>query len=234
MRELQAIGQEASRQIDQLIADLDSYNEQVLDMLIAQEVDVSDVKLVWSVERPLGVAKDKEPVADLTNTYVFLQGPEVQDRGPTPEEREAISSGLAKGDKISSFSRPTQWVISTSRTKGLRCWALEWEPGPEDDPDAPVFTGEDGWQVWELTTASHLLREGKTLGHCVGQVQMRYAKDVASGVCKIYSVRQEGKPKITVEVRDGKVTQTQGKSGVRLKDIPEALQVWEAFRASLV
>jgi len=70
---------------------------------------------------------------------------------------------------------------------------------------------EDGEYIFMVPRKWQDLRqEGDTLGHCVGS----YVEHIAKGRCSVYFVRKKEEPETpfyTVEYRDGKVVQCQGK-----------------------
>jgi hypothetical protein len=220
---IEELAHQASKTITDTLADPSAYTEAVLDRLINQGREVTDLEIRWSDTRPIGA----ERVFDLAGMQLYLDGP---DRGPTVEERQVFRQHLTKGDRLSTLSRPSQWVVTTSRGRSIVAWAVQWEPGPEDDPDSAVHVGADGWAVYELTTHSHMRREGRTLGHCVGNAGTGYLESVKSGACRIYSVRKDGTPQCTVEVRGNMVVQTQGRAGLSLESLcADAQKTWGAF-----
>lgn len=67
----------------------------------------------------------------------------------------------------------------------------------------------DGWAVVELSNTTELAREGIVLSHCVGG----YGQLCKSGRAAIFSLRQEGKPVVTIQLEPatGTVQQALGK-----------------------
>lgn len=228
-KDLVQAAKDASTAISELLADPTSLNEGILDRLLREGREVTDLGLVWGTRRPMGA----ERLFDLSELFLTLDGPT---RGPTADELQTFRNNLSSGDRLSTaYSRPTQWVVTTRRGKNVVCWGIEHPPGVEDNPEAPVYGDADGWAVWDLVQQSHLRREGKVLVHCVGNEDAGYGRDVTSGKCKIFSVREAGKSKCTIEYRDKRVVQTQGRAGRTLKEIgPEAVDVWEAFKAEVL
>ena len=228
-KDLAQAAKDASTAIDELLKDPTTLNEGILDRLIREGREVTDLSLTWGERRPIGA----ERLFDLRELFLTLDGPT---RGPTGAELKTFRNNLASGDRLSTaLSRPTQWVVTTRRGRNIVCWGVEHPPGIEDNPEAPVHGDADGWAVWDLVKQSHLRREGKVLGHCVGNEGVGYGRDVNAGKCKIFSVREKGKSKCTIEYRDKRVVQTQGKSGQTLKEIgPEAVAVWESFKAEVL
>ena len=88
----------------------------------------------------------------------------------------------------------------------------EWEHSfknakdEEDGITEIMIIGEYTWV--EITGRRSLKREGKLMNHCVGG----YYEDVASNKCKIYSLRHNTKPLVTVEYRNKNITQIRGNS----------------------
>ena len=73
----------------------------------------------------------------------------------------------------------------------------------------PVFRTAAGADVVRLTAAESLADEGSRMHHCVGGYG--YPEAVARGSCEIYSLRDsEGRPRVTLEVEDGRVWQVKG------------------------
>lgn len=72
------------------------------------------------------------------------------------------------------------------------------------------WIGTDGWTVVELNDTTALHREGAVLNHCVG----RYGQFCVAGRYAIFSLRQQGKPVITVQFnpKSGLVGQALGYS----------------------
>jgi len=63
---------------------------------------------------------------------------------------------------------------------------------------AVVYTFADDWTVQELRTPTALLQEGDQMQNCVGG----YDEDVASGLVRIYSIRDKsGSPHVSMELR---------------------------------
>jgi len=61
-----------------------------------------------------------------------------------------------------------------------------------------VYTFADDWTVQELRTPTALLQEGDQMQNCVGG----YDEDVASGLVRIYSIRDKsGSPHVSMELR---------------------------------
>lgn len=222
--DLEEICRQATEKINATLDNPAQHTEALLDQLINQGREVTDLEVVWGERRPLGA----ERLASLEGMAVLVEGPEVS-RGPTPEERELSRQYLTKGDRLSTQSRITQWVVTSKRGDNIVAWGVQHEPGEESDPDAPAYVDKDkNLEVWALTLPAHLRRESKILGHCVGN-RGTYWPLIQAGKCEIYSVRRGGEPRVTVEVVDGRVVQQQGKSGRPMQ--PEEAAVFEAFLA---
>lgn len=87
--------------------------------------------------------------------------------------------------------------------------AKEWyeESGPVPQGEVVVELS-DGWTAQELTTKEQLDREGEVMQHCVGS----YFNEVNNDKTTIYSLRDaQGRPHVTIEVKNGHVEQVQGK-----------------------
>lgn len=215
---------QASEKITETLGNPDQYSEDILDELQAEGRDTTDLELVWSQEAPMGA----ERLMDLSSLAVAIEGPGTE-TGPTPDQRKVAGNLLAKGDRLSPLSRPTQWVVTSTRGKNLVCWGIQHEPGEEADPDAPIFGDREGWAVWQLTNLFELRREGRCLNHCVGNSGMPYHRNVKSGKSQIFSVRHNNEPRCTIHVQNGNIVETQGKSGISLQAIPEAKAVWDEY-----
>ena len=220
---LEEIAKSVADQFTNLEEHPDYNDESVLDSLGG---DVTDVEIVWSRQRPMGA----ERILDLKDALVYINGPE---SGPTPDEIQFFREKLPRGVKITMQSRATQWVFAAPKLKGLCAWKIQHEAGREDDPEAPVFGEAAGLAVWDLTDISHMRREGRELGHCVGNASMPYWRDVKAGRSHIYSIRDNGVPKMTIEYKDGRINQAQGKSGVGLDSNPDYQDLWKRFHTTL-
>lgn len=217
---------DASEEITKTLNDPSDHSEAVLDRLLREGRDVTDAEVVWSRRRPLGA----ERVFDLSDLLLTLEGPL---RGPTQTERGIFKEYLTKGDRLSTMSRPSQWVVTTSRGRSCIAWLLQHPPGEEGDPEAPVYGDPEGWAVWPLTTMAHFRREGRLLNHCVGSPSAGYLSRVRRKETALFSVRHNNEPVCTVQVTDGQVVQTQGKAGRNLNEIGgDAAAVWKAWMQS--
>lgn len=228
------LSENPSDAIDQALANPGQFSEVVTDTLDDDIRQGADIEVVWGRRKPMGATR----IFDLGDLRVLIGGvPSFKngrvviepERGPTPDDIARFKKILKPGDRLSPLSRPTQWVVTSSRGRSMVAWLLRHPPGEESSPDAPVFGNPNEWAVWDLVTLPELRLEGRTLGHCVGDVSMSYHRDVKSGACKIYSVRHAGEPRFTVEWRSGAVVQTQGKSGLTLSSDIQADACFGAF-----
>ena len=76
----------------------------------------------------------------------------------------------------------------------------------EPEPQAGMAQGPEwaGWRWVEVQSADALNREGSLMRHCVGS----YAKEVASGSARIYSLRDPfNAPKLTIEAKGSSLAQ---------------------------
>jgi hypothetical protein len=72
------------------------------------------------------------------------------------------------------------------------------------------------WKVVEILNNRELAAEGKALNHCV----FSYSTSIINGMCSIWSLRKGSTPKVTLEIRYGKIVQARGKFN-RLPDHEE-------------
>lgn len=93
-----------------------------------------------------------------------------------------------------------------------------------------LHTFADGYTMANLVDAQALKREGKLMGHCVGDEQQNYIERVANHTLQIWSLRDEkNQPHCTIEYlpREKSILQIKGKqnTGVILKYQPY-IQEW--------
>lgn len=89
----------------------------------------------------------------------------------------------------------------------------------------------DGYIIRAAVSGKEIIEEGKTLRHCVGG----YAKDHADGKTNIFVIRKFADPDtpfFTMELKDGKITQTYGYQ--HLRPSGDLLKLLEAFNAEKI
>ena len=79
------------------------------------------------------------------------------------------------------------------------------------------------WSVAQLTTPMELWEEGRSMSHCVWS----YRRRAADGSCSIWSIREHGARRLTVEMQRGRIVQVRGPRN-RAADADEArvVQAW--------
>jgi hypothetical protein len=108
-----------------------------------------------------------------------------------------------------------QWYEAKRPNLGQYDFNRAWKEASEwVETEGPVPQGEvvvelsDGWTAQKLTTKEQLNAEGEKMQHCVGS----YADEVKNTRTTIYSLRDaKGQPHVTIEVKNDRVQQTQGK-----------------------
>jgi hypothetical protein len=109
----------------------------------------------------------------------------------------------------------SQWYEATRPNLGQYDFDTAWDEAQRwEEEEGPVPQGQvvaklaDGWTAQKLTTAEQLNAEGDKMQHCVGS----YAREVAASRTTIFSLRDaKGQPHVTIEVKNDRVQQTQGK-----------------------
>jgi hypothetical protein len=79
------------------------------------------------------------------------------------------------------------------------------------------------WTVSQLTTPMQLWDEGRTMRHCVWS----YRRRAADGSCSIWSIREHGVRRLTIEMQRGRIVQVRGPKN-RTADPAESrvVQAW--------
>lgn len=113
------------------------------------------------------------------------------------------------------------WHIAQIKMKEQKY--VSWNSTIED---LIITKANNIWTIEELCSTTALLKEGKTMKHCVGS----YAKKCFNGESKIVSVKKDGESHITLEIRNNKLVQAKTKynnspQGVELSIINEFCQV---------
>lgn len=92
-----------------------------------------------------------------------------------------------------------KWIHEMARRAQKTLFMTSAFDGCESACSAGGDLGLEGWQWVRVATAAALAREGSLMANCVGS----YASRVASGSCKIWSLRNAaGKPFLTIETLD--------------------------------
>ena len=157
------------------------------------------------------LAKAYEPIARIV---AGKNDPEVRG-APSPADvyRDVLRKMRRGGTMLAQWyeaKRPNlgQYDFGTAWAEASR-WSEEEGPVPQGEV---VVELEDGWTAQKLTTKEQLDVEGEKMQHCVGS----YADEVKRGDTTIYSLRDsKGHPHVTIEVKDDRIRQIQGKQNNR-------------------
>jgi hypothetical protein len=138
---------------------------------------------------------------------------------PDEEVRGAPSPADVYRDVLRKMRRGgtmlAQWYEAKRPNLGQYDFSRAWrEASAWSETEGPVPQGEvvvelsDGWTAQKLATKEQLNVEGEKMQHCVGS----YADEVKNARTTIYSLRDaKGQPHVTIEVKNDRVQQTQGK-----------------------
>jgi len=129
-------------------------------------------------------------------------------------QRELVDGGYSiKGRTATSVIRAMeQWhrVLAKVKDKtGTAYTPSGYIPGTwvthktmPDGVKIPIAT----WEVTEVLSSKALIAEGRDLKHCV----YSYSTNIKNGLCSIWSLKENGKRRVTIEVRSGSVFQARG------------------------
>lgn len=145
----------------------------------------------------------------IARELVEVRKEELAKRDPRPGYRQLLADTKRRGTVLAQWYERTRPNLGEWRLSDALVEAKEW-----DEEHGPLPQGEivaelsDGWTAQKLTTQECLSAEGERMQHCVAS----YGPDVRSGRTIIYSLRDaNGHPHVTIEVKNGRVQQTQGK-----------------------